>query len=379
MKHIAVLGSTGSIGKNTLKVAEHLPDSLQVVALAAHSNVSLLAEQIEHFQPEIVAIYDQSKVKELKQRFPHIQIVSGEEGLLEVARYSKVDFVVVAIVGTAALAPTIASIQAGKNIGLANKEVMVSAGKLIRTLVEKHNTALLPIDSEHNALFQCLEGKKKEEVARLILTASGGPFRSWNMEKLKCVTLDEALAHPTWNMGPKVTIDSSNLMNKGLEMIEASYLFDIPAEKIEIVVHPQSIIHSMIEMIDGCILAEMSQPSMIYPIQHVLTYPQRERGMFPLFDFRKASSLDFFPPDTQRFPAPLLAHAALKEGGSFPCYLNAANEVLVQRFLKKEISWISIIQLLEKLLSRHSRESIESLEAVLSIDNQARQEALQVS
>lgn len=377
MKSIAVLGSTGSIGKSTLSVARHLSQEIRVVALAAHSNITLLQEQVEEFHPEIVAVYDEKKGRELKKLLPaSVQVVYGQQGVEEVASFPTVDFVVVAMVGMCALSPTLKAIESGKGIGLANKEVLVSAGDLITSLARRKNVLVLPIDSEHNAIFQCLQGKKKEEILRIILTASGGPFRSYTREQLEKVTLDEALLHPTWKMGPKITIDSSTLMNKGLEMIEAHYLFQIPSEQIEVVIHPQSIIHSMVECVDGSVFAEMSEPNMAYPIQYALTYPQRKKGMFPPFNFLKNSRLEFFSPDCEKFPSLQFAYEAVKKGGSLPCFLNAANEVLVDRFLRKEISWMGIMHKLEKLISQHSITPSESIEEVFSIDKEAREKAV---
>ncbi len=375
MKRIAVLGSTGSIGQNTLRVASHLSDDIQVTALAAHSNITLLTEQIRTFHPEIVAVYCEEKARELRQVFPSLPIVSGDEGLEAVATYGAVDLVVVAIVGMLAFRPTLRAIESGKTIGLANKEVLIAGGELITKLARLHNVSLIPIDSEHSAIFQCLQGEKLDDVRRVILTASGGPFRSHTLEQLARVTLEEALAHPTWKMGPKVTVDSSTLMNKGLEMIEVRWLFDLPPEKIEVVIHPQSIIHSMIECIDGSVLAQLSEPNMMYPIQYALTYPKRKKGMFPPFDFVKNNCLEFCPPDLGKFPALTLATQALKMGKSFPCYLNATNEVLVNRFLKREITWPEITSKLNGLLDGYQEVPIESMEAILSVDKEARDEA----
>lgn len=375
MKKIAVLGSTGSIGKSTLRIVQHLSDSLKVVALAAGSNSELLAEQIRLFNPEIVCLYDKEKAAALQSSFPALHVVAGEEGLQEVASYSSVDFVVMAIVGMRALKPTIHAIEAKKTIGLASKEVLVSAGEYISTLATQKGASLLPIDSEHSAIFQCLEGRSLQEIRRVILTASGGPFRSSSLEELKNVTVEEALAHPTWNMGHKVTIDCSTLINKGLEMIEARWFFNLPPEKIEVVVHPQSLIHSFIEFIDGSILAQINEPNMIYPIQYALTYPNRKKGMFPPFDFLKNNQLTFFPPDLEKFPALRLAQESMTAGKSYPAYLNAANEVLVDRFLRREISWSAISFLLAKLLNKHQALPAESLETILSIDQEAREEA----
>ncbi len=378
MKKIAILGSTGSIGTSTLRIVQHLSDSFSVSVLAANQNIDLLSEQINLFKPELVAVYDSQKARELKKRFPSQKIVCGDEGLQEAASHSSVDFVVMAIVGMRALKPTLSAIRAGKSIGLASKEVLVSAGELIGEMASESGVPLLPIDSEHSALFQCLAGKKLSDVRRLILTASGGPFRSYSSEQLAAVTVEEALAHPTWKMGPKVTIDSSTLVNKGLEMIEARWLFGIPPEKIEVVIHPQSIVHSFVEFIDGSILAQMSEPDMIYPIQYALTHPDRAPGMFPPFDFVKNSTLEFYPHCSKKFPALNLVQNSLRTGGSVPCFLNAANEVLVARFLQKEISWRGIVEKLEKLISRHKIVHPLTVEEVLEVDQEARRAALLV-
>ncbi len=375
MKKIAVLGSTGSIGKSTLQIVAHLPTEFKVTALAAHSNVELLSEQIEQFHPEMVAISSPEKARWLKGHFPHVKILSGEEGLEEIVSSPSVDFVVMAIVGMAALRPTIHALKAQKSIGLASKEVLVSAGEYISNLAKEKQVSLLPIDSEHSALFQCLEGRRMEEVHRVILTASGGPFRQLAKEQLAAVTVEQALSHPTWNMGPKVTIDCSTLLNKGLEMMEARWLFNLPPEKIEVVIHPQSLIHSFVEFIDGSMLAQINEPNMIYPIQYAMTYPERKKGIFPPFDFLKNHQFTFLPPDTDRFPALRLAQESMKRGGSSPAYLNAANEVLVARFLKKEISWNAIATLLETLLNKHRVITANSLETILEVDYEARREA----
>jgi 1-deoxy-D-xylulose-5-phosphate reductoisomerase len=273
--------------------------------------------------------------------------------------------------------PTIQAILAGKSIGLASKEVLVSAGEYISTLAKNRGSSLLPIDSEHSAIFQCLEGRDLKHIRRVILTASGGPFRESTPETLSRVTVEEALAHPTWNMGPKVTIDCSTLINKGLEMIEARWFFDLPPEKIEVIIHPQSIVHSFVEFVDGSLLAQINEPDMIYPIQYALTYPERKPGMFAPFNFQKNNRLTFFPPDLNKFPALRLAQEAMVRGKSRPAYLNAANEILVERFLKREISWNAISSLLEKLLNRHQEVSFDSLETILAVDKAAREEAIE--
>jgi 1-deoxy-D-xylulose-5-phosphate reductoisomerase len=373
-KRLTVLGSTGSIGMQTLQVARHL--GLEVVSIAACSSIELLLKQIEEFSPKVVAVYDEKKALELKKLSPTTYIVAGMQGLLEAASYDESDLVVSAITGSIGIAPTLAAIDVGKTIGLANKEVLVAAGDLVMSRAREKNVRILPIDSEHSALFQCLEHKKKEEVRRLILTASGGPFFHMSRKDLATVTPETALKHPSWTMGPKVTIDSSTLMNKGLEVIEAFHLFQRPLKEIEVVVHPQSIIHSMVEMQDGSLFAQMSEPSMIFPIQYAITWPERPPGFLPPFDFVKNSKLEFFLLEKGKFICLELAFEVLRQGGSFPCYLNAANEVLVSRFLEGEITWLEIGQKLEKLLSCHKRESPSTLESIIAVDAAARREAL---
>ena len=375
MKKIALLGSTGSIGQNTLEVARHLGEEFQIVALAAKSNIDLLERQAKEFRPKIIGIYDKEPARELKKRLPTVEIVAGMEGLEAVASYGEANFVVSAITGTLGLAPTLAAIRAGKDLGLANKEALVSGGALVMSLVREKGINLLPIDSEHSAIFQCLQGEEKGSAGRLILTSSGGPFRTYTSEQLKNVSVEQALAHPTWKMGPKITIDSSTLMNKGLEVIEAHWLFDMPIEKIDVVVHPQSIIHSMVEFIDGSMLAQMSAPSMIVPIQYALTYPGRKRGLPAPFDFNKNGHLQFFRPDLEKFRCLQLAFHAVKQGGTLPCYMNAANEVLVNRFLEKQIAWHEIASKLEDLMFKHPSQSVKTLETILDVDTKARIEA----
>ncbi len=376
MKKVAVLGSTGSIGKNTLRIARHLPEKLEVVALAAGSNVDLMEEQAREFKPELVALFDEKAARELKKRLPEQRVESGMEGLLSVATLSSANFVVSAIVGTMGLAPTMAAIEAGKDIGLANKEALVSGGALVMQKTKEKGVNLLPIDSEHSALFQSLLAGKHKEIRRLILTSSGGPFRNHNREELAQVTVEQALNHPTWNMGPKITVDSSTLMNKGLEVIEAHWLFDVPPEQIDVVVHPQSIIHSMVEFQDGAIMAEMGEPDMLVPIQYALTYPDRSPGLLEPFDFMKNGTLTFTVPDQEAFRCLRLAFDAIDEGGTLPCYMNAANEVLVHRFLDRKIGWQEIGTKLEELMSAHSISEPSSLAHVQEVDAQARADAL---
>lgn len=375
MKKLSILGSTGSIGVSTLNVVRHLKDEFSVVALAAGSNIDALEAQAAEFKPALIAVYDESKAKELRKRLPNTQIVSGMDGLIEAATHDEAEMLVSAISGTRGISPTVAAIRAGKDIGLANKEVLVSGGQLVMDLVKRHGVNMLPIDSEHSALFQCLEGRAGNAVRRLILTASGGPFRRSSQEELASLTVEQALNHPTWQMGAKITIDSSTLMNKGLEVIEAHWLFDVPVEQIEVVVHPQSVIHSMVEFEDCSILAQMGAPNMELPIQYALSYPKRMPSLLRPFDFATHSVLNFEQADTERFPCLKIAFMAMREGASYPCYMNAANEVLVHRFLDRQIGWQDIGGRLEKLLEGHRRQQVDSIEEVLAVDHEARAEA----
>lgn len=304
--------------------------------------------------------------------------MAGISGLKAVATHPSVAFVVSAIVGSKGILPTLSAIEAGKSVGLANKEVLIAAGELIMRRVKEKGVALIPIDSEHNAIFQCLNGEKMRGVRRIILTASGGPFHKHSEKELERVKLSCALNHPTWKMGKKITIDSSTLMNKGLEVIEAYHLFGVALEQIEVIIHPQSLIHSFVEFIDGSLISQMAEHEMIIPIQYALTHPNRKKGMVPPFDFLKYSKLEFYHPDYSRFPCLKLAYEAAKNGGSMPCYMNAVNEVLVDRFLKGAISWIEIGKKLETLMSRHKASLIDDLETVFAVDREAREEALSI-
>jgi 1-deoxy-D-xylulose-5-phosphate reductoisomerase len=370
MKKIALLGSTGSIGTSTLQVIRHLKDEVEVVALSAYSNIDLLQKQADEFHVKKVAVFDKEKAFELKKQRPDLEVLTSMEGLIEVALSG--NYLVSSLVGSIGLIPTLEAIKQKKTIGLANKEILVCAGKIVMDLVKQNGVSLLPIDSEHSAIFQCLQGSKDREVSKLILTASGGPFRNYSQEELLKADLSSALNHPTWKMGAKITVDSSTLMNKGLEVIEARWLFDMAPKNIEVVIHPQSIIHSMVEFIDGSILAQMSEPSMILPIQYALTYPLRKKGMMNPFDFKKIRSLDFNPPDLEKFRCLKLAIQAIEACGAYPCFLNAANEVLVNRFLNKEISWYSIGQKLETLMAQFEQKSMLTVEEVLQVDLEAR-------
>jgi len=376
-KKISILGSTGSIGLNTLRVID-AHSHLKVYAIAAHSNIELLERQALKYKPEKIVVYDKNKAKVLKERLPNFKILTEAEGLKEISTDDDVDFVMLAMTGIQGLNPAIEAIKLKKRIGLANKELLVCAGELISTLAAENGVELLPVDSEHSAIFQCLNGEKKSQINRLILTASGGPFRNFTKEDLENASLNQALSHPNWKMGQKNTIDSSTLMNKGLEVIEAHWLFKIPVSQIEVCIHPQSIVHSMVEYKDRSIISQMSYPSMLLPIQYALTYPDRLNCEIPKFDFKNPFSLDFHPPDFEKFPCLELAYFALKEKKSYSCYLNAANEILVDRFLGKEISWIDISRKLKKLITSHKPCDVVTLEAILNVDQQAREDATRI-
>lgn len=375
MKRIAILGSTGSIGQNALKVARHLGQKIQVRALAACENIDLLESQAREFNPSLIAVFNKEKALELQRRLPHTEIVGGMEGLLAVASHSEADMVISAMAGTVGLQPTIEAIRAGKDIALANKEALISGGALIMKLVQEKGVNLIPVDSEHSAIFQCLNGENRNAIHRIILTASGGPFLKWSSEQLERVTVEQALNHPTWKMGAKITIDCSTLMNKGLEVIEAHWLFNVSLDKIEVVIHPQSIIHSMVEFQDQSMLAQMSETTMIVPIQYAMTYPERYPGLLKPFDFTKYPVLEFLTPDQKKFSCLSLAYEAIKKGGTLPCYMNAANEILVNRFLSKEIQWDQIATYLERLMSNHQVKPADSLNTILAVDSLAREEA----
>lgn len=381
MKSISVLGSTGSIGCNTLKVVEHLQNEFRVVALGAGKNVEKLAEQVERFQPEMVSVEDERcaedllrRISNLKIKIPKIEI--GETGLIAVATHERAETIVSATVGAIGFVPTLRAIEAGKRIALANKETLVMAGELMIEAARKNNAEILPVDSEHNAIHQCLRGEQKREVKRLILTASGGPFRQKSKEEINRATVKEALNHPTWQMGDKITIDSATLMNKGLEVIEASRLFDFGADEIGVVVHPQSVVHSMIELIDGSIIAQMGVTDMKHAIQYALTFPNRQTNCLPPPDFSKFSQLTFEEPDFDKFPCLSLAYKALKIGGTMTAALNAANEIAVQAFLDDKICLSDIPKIVESVMNNHQSKPAANLEIILETDAWARKEAI---
>jgi len=365
MKRLAILGSTGSIGQQTLDVVRSFPDRFHVIALAGGRNAPLLERQIREFQPELVSIELASSRERL--RALRCEILSAEE----LAAHPDVDLVVVAISGKAGLSPTLEAIRAKKSIALATKEVLVMAGQIVTAEARRHGAQILPIDSEPSAIWQCLRGEEKR-TARLILTASGGPFRHLTADELSRVTPQQALEHPTWRMGKKITIDSATLMNKGFEAIELNWLFDVPFEDIEIVIHPQSIVHSMVEFVDGSIKAQLSMPDMRLPIQYALFYPERSPSELPRLDFSDIGALTFEAPDTERFPCLRLALEAGRKGGTYPAVLNAADEVAVELFLENRIGFLDIANLVEETLARHEGISQPSLEEILTADAWAR-------
>ncbi|TRU86200.1 MAG: 1-deoxy-D-xylulose-5-phosphate reductoisomerase [Microcystis novacekii Mn_MB_F_20050700_S1D] len=380
MKKISILGSTGSIGTQTLDIVTDHPDKFQVVGLATGNNIQLLSEQIRQFRPQIVAINNESQLEDLKSLISDLDytpiILAGKEGVIEVARYGDSESVVTGIVGCAGLLPTIAAITAGKDIALANKETLIAGGPVVLPLVEKHRVKLLPADSEHSAIFQCLQGVPTGGLKKIILTASGGAFRDLPVEKLSRVTVVDALKHPNWSMGRKITIDSATLMNKGLEVIEAHYLFGVDYNAIDIVIHPQSIIHSLIELQDTSVLAQLGWPDMRLPLLYALSWPERIYTDWEPLNLVKAGSLTFKEPDHQKYPCMGLAYAAGRAGGAMPAVLNAANEQAVALFLEEKISFLDIPRVIEKVCDRFviHNSSTPSLDDILAADNWARQE-----
>ena len=385
MKAITLLGSTGSIGTQTLDIVAQYPDRFRIVGLAAGNNVTMLAQQIRQFRPEIAAICAENKLAELKQAVadldPQPILLGGEAGAIEVARYGDSESVVTGIVGCAGLLPTIAAIEAGKDIALANKETLIAGGPIVNPLVKKHGVKLLPADSEHSAIFQCLQGVPKGGLRRILLTASGGAFRDWPVEKLPEVTVADALKHPNWSMGRKITVDSATLMNKGLEVIEAHFLFGMDYDDIEIVIHPQSIIHSLIELQDTSVLAQLGWPDMRLPLLYAMSWPERIYTDWERLDLVKAGNLTFREPDHQKYPCMKLAYAAGRAGGSMPAVLNAANEQAVALFLEEKIRFLDIPRLIEQTCDKHQADHRvnPSLDDILAADKWARQQVLEAS
>jgi 1-deoxy-D-xylulose-5-phosphate reductoisomerase len=378
LKRIVILGSTGSIGRNALQVIDQFPNRFQVVALAAGRNVDLLTEQIQRFRPKLAAVLDQELANDLASRLPAdtgVEVLAGSEGYQELASYTDADMVLSSMVGAAGLIPTLSAIRAGKDVALANKETLVMAGALVMEEVRRYQIRLLPVDSEHNAIFQALEGHRREDLKRILLTASGGPFLNMPKEHLESVTPAQALDHPNWTMGAKVTVDSATMMNKGLEVIEAKWLFDVAVEKIDVHIHPQSIVHSMVEYVDGSVVAQMGIPDMRIPIAYALAYPERLKLDLPTLDFFSVQTLTFQEPDLGRYPCLDLAFNACKAGGTMPAVLNASNEVAVQAFLDKRIPFLGIARLVDKVMQEHELAPATELQAILAADTWARRSA----
>lgn len=376
MRGISILGSTGSIGCNTLKVIEHLGDR-RVVGLAAGRNMSRLAEQVARFKPEVVSCENEGCIDELRRELTELDvpvpdIVFGEEGLTTVATHEKAETVVSAAVGSVGFIPTLRAIEAGKRVAIANKETLVMAGEIMTRAAAASGAEIIPVDSEHNAIHQCLRGERRSEVKRLILTASGGPFRTWTKKEMERARPEQALAHPNWSMGDKITIDSATLMNKGLEVIEAKWLFGFDADMISVVVHPESVVHSMVELVDGSIIAQMGVTDMRHPIQYALTYPDRRAGCLPGLDVAGLGSLTFEQPDVDRFPCLAMAFEALRIGGTMPAVLNAANEIAVGAFLDGEITFSEISSIDRSVMEVSSARNADSIESVLAADKGAR-------
>ena len=369
MKKIAILGSTGSIGTQTLEVVRENKD-IEVLGLAAGKNIELLEQQIREFHPVCVAVWSEGKAEELKVKIADTdtRVVTGMEGLIEIATLEKAEILVTAIVGMIGLRPTIAAIQAGKDIALANKETMVTAGHLIMPMAKEYNVRILPVDSEHSAIFQSLQENKGNPIHKILLTASGGPFRGKKEEDLLNIRVEDALKHPNWSMGQKITIDSSTMVNKGLEVIEAKWLFDVNVDQIQVVVQPQSVIHSMVEYEDGAIIAQLGTPDMKLPIQYALYYPKRRYLPGDRLDFWRMGKLDFEKPDMETFYGLKLAYKAGREGGSLPTVLNAANELAVSKFLKREVKYLEIMEIIEDCMNAHKNIANPSLEQILQTE-----------
>lgn len=371
MRKISILGSTGSIGTQTLDVIRHNSD-LELIAISAGSNIGMLEKQIREFHPQLAAVWSESNAKLLRERIadvtPGCKVVSGMEGLLEVAVADNADILITAVVGMIGIKPTIAAIQAGKDIGLANKETLVTAGHIIMPLAREKNASILPVDSEHSAIFQCLNGERNNHIHKILLTASGGPFRGMNREDMKHVTLEMALKHPNWSMGKKITIDSATMVNKGLEVIEAKWLFDVEPEQIEVVIQPQSIIHSMVEFEDGAVMAQLGTPDMRLPIQYALYYPKRVFLDGKRLDFSTLSEITFEKPDLEVFSGLQYAYDAIKAGGTMPTVLNAANELAVAKFLNKKIHFLEIYEMIQLCMEEHKLIENPAVEDILETE-----------
>ena len=375
-RRVVVLGATGSIGESALKVARDIPERMEIVGLAANRNAEKLASAANETRAPAVCLVDEKNIDVLQRALEYKpRIFAGDAGLREIACLSDADMVLVAIVGTAGLRPALAAMEAGKNLAVASKEILVMAGEIVMRKARDNSLQVLPVDSEHNAIFQCLEGKSLLDVRRIILTASGGPFRETPGKDFDSITPEQALKHPTWNMGPKITIDSATLFNKGLEMIEAHWLFDVEMKRVEVVIHPQSIVHSMVEFTDGSTLAQLSYSNMCFPIQYAVTWPDRVPNTLPPLDFSKLSKLEFFTPRYEDFPALNLARRAGETGGTLPAVMNAANEVAVAAFLDRRLRFPDIWHVVEEVMNRHTAIAHPNLDAILEADRWARSEA----
>jgi 1-deoxy-D-xylulose-5-phosphate reductoisomerase len=381
-KRVVVLGATGSIGESALKVAHDIPERMEIVGLAAKLNAKKLAEQANRVRPKAVCLVDESKIGELRDALEYEpQIFNGATGLVEIACLAEAEMVLVAVVGTGGLQPALAAIEAGKDLAVASKEILVMAGEIVMREAKEKGVQVLPVDSEHNAIFQCLDSQRNGEnnVRRLLLTASGGPFRNTPNDQFESITVEQALKHPTWNMGPKITIDSATLFNKGLEMIEAHWLFGVEMKRVEVVIHPQSIVHSMVEFSDGSVLAQLSHSNMCFPIQYAVTWPERVPNSLPPLDFGKLRQLEFATPRYEDFPALNLARRAGEEGGTLPAVLNAANEVAVSAFLDRKISFPRIWKTVGTVMDQHTNVAHPDLGAILRADQWARDEAVKLA
>jgi len=375
-KRVVILGATGSIGESALKVARDIPERMEIVGLAANSNAEKLAAAANETRAQSVCLVDETKIDALQRALAYKpRIFAGQEGLREIACLTNAEMVLVAIVGTGGLRPALAAIEAGKDLAVASKEILVMAGEIVMREARDNDVNVLPVDSEHNAIFQCLEGKSSLDIRRIILTASGGPFRETPRQDFNSIIPEQALKHPTWNMGPKITIDSATLFNKGLEMIEAHWLFGVEMKRVEVVIHPQSIVHSMVEFADGSTLAQLSYSNMCFPIQYAVTWPDRVPNTLPPLDFSKLSKLEFFTPRYDDFPALNLARRAGETGGTLPAVMNAANEIAVAGFLDRQVRFPDIWQIVEEVMNRHTPVAHPDLDAILQADQWARKEA----
>lgn len=381
VNRIAILGSTGSIGKNALRVIESLGSQYRVYALTAHSNIQLLAEQARKYKPEVIAVTNSEYTDRLARLIGglDVHILSGPEAMVEIAQLEDVDILLTAVVGAAGLPAVMAAGHTGKRLAIANKEPFVIAGQLLRKVADQNGSVILPVDSEHSAVFQAMQAGKREEVQKIILTGSGGPFRDFNIEDLQNVTLEQALSHPVWNMGPKITIDSATMMNKAFEIIEARWLFDVPVEKIEVLIHPESIVHSLVEFIDGSIIAQLGEPDMCLPIQYALTFPERVKGIAVNLQLEQIGTLNFEKPNLEMFRALTLGLEVARMGGTAAAVFNAANEAAVEEFLAGRIRFVNIVELVENCLNKHDVKINVTLDDLLQADEWARKEVSELA